>query len=142
LVSQTVGSFTIVTGYDGSDAARRGLLRATTIAAEPTNLVVVAVTPATASSSVTAEPLVGGDFDAERLLGEAAEQLGQAGITSIECRSGTGDPATVLVDVAREVDADLLIVGRKGSDFVARALLGSVAERVVQQARCDVLVVS
>ena len=46
------------------------------------------------------------------------------------------------MDVAREVDADLLIVGRKGSDFVARTLLGSVAERVVQQARCDVLVVS
>jgi nucleotide-binding universal stress UspA family protein len=48
----------------------------------------------------------------------------------------------VLIEIAREADADLLIVGRRGSDFVTRTLLGSVAERVVQQAHCDVLVVA
>jgi nucleotide-binding universal stress UspA family protein len=32
-------------------------------------------------------------------------------------------------------------VGRRGGDFVARTLLGSVAERIVKQAPCDVLVV-
>jgi nucleotide-binding universal stress UspA family protein len=47
-----------------------------------------------------------------------------------------------LVDVVREVAADLLVVGRRGDDFVARTLLGSVAQRVVQQAPCDVLVVA
>jgi nucleotide-binding universal stress UspA family protein len=40
------------------------------------------------------------------------------------------------------VAADLLVVGRRGGDFVARTLLGSVAQRVVQQAPCDVLVVA
>jgi nucleotide-binding universal stress UspA family protein len=62
--------------------------------------------------------------------------------TTIERRTATGDPGAVLVEVTREVDADLLIIGRRGTDFVSRMLLGSVAERVVQQARCDVLVIS
>jgi nucleotide-binding universal stress UspA family protein len=35
-----------------------------------------------------------------------------------------------------------VIVGRRGGDFVTRTLLGSVAERVVQTAPCDVLVVA
>ena len=46
----------------------------------------------------------------------------------------------VLVDVAREVSADDVIVGRRGVDFVTRTVLGSVAQRAVEQAPCDVLV--
>jgi nucleotide-binding universal stress UspA family protein len=38
--------------------------------------------------------------------------------------------------------AGLLIIGRRGKDFVARTLLGSVATRLVEQAPCDVLVVA
>lgn len=70
------------------------------------------------------------------------EQLAGADGTAIERRAATGDPAVVLVETAREANADLLIVGRRGADFVTRTPLGSVAERVVQQARCDVLVVA
>ena len=54
--------------------------------------------------------------------------------------SGGGDPAVVLVDGARDVGADLLILGRRGGDFVTRTVLGSVAQRVVEQAPCDALV--
>ena len=43
---------------------------------------------------------------------------------------------------ARAPDADLIVVGRTGKSFLARAILGSVAVRVVQLARCDVLVVA
>jgi nucleotide-binding universal stress UspA family protein len=48
----------------------------------------------------------------------------------------------VLTDIASEVDAQLVVVGRRGGDFVRRTLLGSVAQRVVQEAPCDVLVVA
>jgi nucleotide-binding universal stress UspA family protein len=41
-----------------------------------------------------------------------------------------------------EIDVVLIVIGRRGRDFAARALLGSVAERVVSQASCDVLVVA
>lgn len=60
----------------------------------------------------------------------------------VETREAVGDPAEVVVAVARELGAQLVIIGRQGSDFVARTLLGSVAERVVQRAPCDVLVVA
>lgn len=135
-------ALTIVLGYDGSDTARRGISHITRLAAHPTRVVVVAVVPDVRASSISDEPLAGGDFDTERVLGEAADLLAGAGGTTIERRAVTGDPAVVLVEVTREVDADLLIVGRRGSDFVARTLLGSVAQRVVQQASCDVLVVA
>jgi nucleotide-binding universal stress UspA family protein len=44
--------------------------------------------------------------------------------------------------MARSVDADRIVVGRCGKNFVARMLMGSVATRVVEHAPCDVLVVA
>ena len=86
--------------------------------------------------------LAGPQVDTERLLEEAREQLDGSEGAAIETRAAVGDPATVLTDIAREVDAQLVVVGRRGGDFVRRTLLGSVAQRVVQEAPCDVLVVA
>lgn len=141
-MAHTPEARTIVIGYDGSDTARRGLSRVGGLVAGATRLVVVAVTPEAGSSATIPGPLVGQGFDTGRLLAEAAELIGRPDGTTIEHRAASGDPAEVLVRVTREVDADLLIVGRRGSDFVARVLLGSVAQRVIQNARCDVLVVA
>ncbi len=135
-------ALTIVVGYDGSDAARRGIAHVSRLATPPCKVVLVAVAPEIHSSSLLGEPLAGTDFDAERVLGEAAGLLSDDSGAAIERRAAAGDPASVLVEVTRDVDADLLIVGRRGTDFVARTLLGSVAERVVRQAGCDVLVVA
>lgn len=135
-------ALTIVIGYDGSDAARRGIAHLTRLATPPRNVIVVAVVPEIQSPSLLGEPLAGQDFDAERVLDEAAGLLSDGSGTAIERRAAAGDPASVLVEVTRDVDADLLIVGRRGADFVTRTLLGSVAQRVVQQASCDVLVVA
>lgn len=73
---------------------------------------------------------------------DAVGFLDGSGRGSVQARTMTGEPGVVLVDLAVEVGADLLVVGRRGGDFVARMLLGSIAERVVQHARCDVLVVA
>ena len=37
------------------------------------------------------------------------------------------DPATIMLEAARDASADLIVLGRRGQDFAARALLGSVA---------------
>ena len=81
-------------------------------------------------------------MDTDLLLAEAGELLAARGDAAIQRRSAIGDPVVTLIDVAREVAADLIIVGRRGSDFVARTLYGPVVERVVQLAPCDVLVVA
>jgi nucleotide-binding universal stress UspA family protein len=132
---------TVVIGYDGSDAARRGLTRVKHFVFGRIKLVVVAVKPELRSSGISMESLVDRDFDTESLLAEAANLLGESRRITLEKRAAAGDPAQVLVEVSREVDADLLIVGRQGTDFVARMLLGSVAQRVVVEATSDVLVV-
>ncbi len=51
-----------------------------------------------------------------------------------------GDPAEQILEAARQRDSDLIVVGSIGKGLVRRALLGSVAERVMRGASCDVLV--
>lgn len=139
-MSDSRAELTIIVGYDGSDAARRGLERVRALGERAGAVLLVAVAPDVRSAGL-GSGLAGEAFDPQRLLGEARELLDASAGTVIEARAATGDPAVVLVQVAREVGADLVVVGRRGSDFVTRTLLGSVAERVVQQAPCDVLVV-
>ena len=52
-----------------------------------------------------------------------------------------GDPRDAIVEVAKEVHADLIVIGTHGRHGVARALLGSVAEAVVRAAPCPVMTV-
>jgi nucleotide-binding universal stress UspA family protein len=49
-----------------------------------------------------------------------------------------GHAAQEILDLAREVGADLIIVGSKGLTGVERLVLGSVAEHVVREAGCTV----
>jgi nucleotide-binding universal stress UspA family protein len=52
-----------------------------------------------------------------------------------------GSPAKEIVRRAEETNADLIVVGTHGRRGLAHAMLGSVAERVVQLATCPVLTV-
>ena len=62
-----------------------------------------------------------------------------AGRPAPVCR--VGHPAWEIVAYANEIDADLIIVGSHGRGVIGRALLGSVAERVVREATCPVLTI-
>jgi nucleotide-binding universal stress UspA family protein len=140
-VREAPDTFRIVVGYDGSDAARRGVARVPQLAARQLVVLVVAVEPEVRSAGLGTE-LTGQTVAAGPLLEEARALLGGVEGIVIETRAAVGDPAAVLIDAAREWGAELVIVGRRGGDFVARTLLGSVSERVVQRAHCDVLVVA
>jgi nucleotide-binding universal stress UspA family protein len=49
-----------------------------------------------------------------------------------------GKPADEILNLAREVGADLIIIGSKGTTGLERLVLGSVSERVVREAGCTV----
>ena len=53
----------------------------------------------------------------------------------------TGAPAAAIVNAALEWPADLIVIASHGRTGVRRALLGSVAEGVMRNASCPVLVV-
>jgi nucleotide-binding universal stress UspA family protein len=135
------GPRTVVVGVDGSACAGRALTRAASLIAEEGLLVLVAVEAELHSPGILAASLLDArDGDTARVLTEAREQVAPGAVACLTV-ARRGDPAEVLTNIAREYGADLLVVGRRGRDFAARVLLGSVASRLVADAPCDVLVV-
>lgn len=61
------------------------------------------------------------------------------GTADVEVR--IGDPGTHISDYAAEIEADLIVMPSHGErGLLRRILVGSVAERVVRQAHCPVLI--
>ena len=128
----------VVLGYDGSEAARRALLRAAEAAGSGGRVVVVtAVQPADAlaQEQEMGFPLA----EPEQLIDEASALL-QAHDLAVSARLEVAEPTEALLATARETDAALIVVGARGDSYLARALRGSVGERLVGRAPCDLLV--
>lgn len=53
----------------------------------------------------------------------------------------SGSPAAEITRYAKDANVDLIVMGTHGRGFVAHAVLGSVAEKVVRTAPCPVLTV-
>jgi nucleotide-binding universal stress UspA family protein len=53
----------------------------------------------------------------------------------------TGDARDMIDEAAKELGADLIVMGTHGRRGFSRALLGSVAETVVRTAPCPVLTI-
>lgn len=66
---------------------------------------------------------------------------GFPGSVKIVGHQAGGDPAEVIVDMAGDLLADVVIVGTHGRKGVQRMVLGSVSESVVRNCKCPVLVV-
>jgi len=64
-------------------------------------------------------------------------------LTGLDYETGEeiGDPSTQLIAACDRLGADLLVVGRRGAGLFRRMVVGSVANHVVQDAPCPVLVV-
>lgn len=77
----------------------------------------------------------------EKTLEEWRAEAGRRAGRPVQARVLSGDPAGAVLRQARDEDCDLLIVGTHGRTGLARMALGSVAERIVRQAECPVLVV-
>jgi len=115
----------ILVGYDGSDAGQRALDAAADLTGYGSTLAVVSVTDGET---------------ADHVLDDARELLLRRQVTALYV-SRRGDPADELVEVSRELESDLIVVGRRTQSALRRIVLGSVSSQVVRQAPCDVLVV-
>lgn len=80
------------------------------------------------------------DEDARQALEPLRLRLKSEGLT-VGHLLGHGDVVPSIVIAAEEIDAGLIAMGTHGRKGLERFLLGSVAEQVVRQAPCPVLVV-
>lgn len=71
------------------------------------------------------------------ILQRTESRLRREGV-DCETHIAYGDPAEVLVRLAGECGADMLVIGNKG---ISRRVLGSVPNSVIHKADCSVLVV-
>jgi len=91
-------------------------------------------------------PVPAGDLESkvsqtalERLEELVAESAG--GETRTRCKVVLGRAESRIVDLVEEENADLIVMSTHGLTGIKHAFLGSVAERVVRQASCPVLIV-
>jgi nucleotide-binding universal stress UspA family protein len=116
----------ILVGYDDSESARRALDRAAALTGYGSTLTVVNV-------ASTGE-------NGTDVLAQARRRLVDQ-LVSATYLQPVGEPADELVAAARELDADVVVVGRRSGNAFRRVVLGSVSANVVRHAPCDVLVV-
>jgi nucleotide-binding universal stress UspA family protein len=139
----------IVVGTDGSttaDEAVRRAARAAALSGARLHIVTAVDGPARAASAGAQElPL---DMQwlatpgraADQIL-ERARELVHPGVV-VELHTRPGDAADVLVALADEVHADLIVVGNKGMHGMGGYVRPSVPNRVSHRANCDVLIVA
>jgi len=72
---------------------------------------------------------------------DAASREAKQGEVEVNSHAREGDPADAILDVAEEVQADLIVVGNKGMTGARRFLLGSVPNKVSHHAPCSVIIV-
>lgn len=64
----------------------------------------------------------------------------ELGVGEDDQKVGVGSPKTLILQLAEEIDVDLIIVGSHGRHGLSR-LLGSTANGVINSAHCDVLTI-
>ncbi len=77
----------------------------------------------------------------EKILAEASKIIEENGVTP-KTMIRYGKPGDVIIKTAEEIHADLIILGtKKHPTFLNRRTIGPVADKVVENAHCSVLVV-
>jgi nucleotide-binding universal stress UspA family protein len=136
----------IVVGTDGSDSAGRAVRHALRLAKVTGGTVHVVTAwqpmPALALSGqlgpATPMPLDDGTW-VEDLHREVKDMGANAGVT-VESHQVTGPAAQAILDLAEQIEADLVVVGNAGMQGL-RGHLSSVPNTVAHKAPCAVLLV-
>lgn len=134
------GAGPVVVATDGSAHAQRAAMRVVPLLPKYTALTVATVTTEPGGQALDAMALLaerttqghGADLDAELANRLSREDIDTAVLY--------GDPAAALQEYVDSVGARALVMGTRGHGGLSRAVLGSVAQTVLQQARCPVFV--
>ena len=138
--------------YDGSEGSKSALIAAAELVMHPADAVVLAVwTPvaiqlARGGSLMTAVPNEG-EIDEHEVA--AAHRIAEQGATGARARGYNATArieqadesvAKTIGEVAREIDAGLIVCGQRGRGAITSALLGSVSHALSAHAERPVLI--
>lgn len=81
-----------------------------------------------------------GDDTAQQNL-DAAKEYAEQWAPTVETKIRRGTPVQALMEIVKETNAELLVVGNRGINSLTGRLLGSVPADVARQSDCDVMIV-
>ncbi|AKK05827.1 universal stress protein UspA-like protein [Corynebacterium mustelae] len=139
----------IVVGTDGSDSSLKAVKTAASLArVYAAELTIVCAyfgdsdpITAKAHSEFHATPIFT-EETATEILAEAAQAAQSEGFDAPKTITKSGSAAAVLLHVAEEISADLLVVGNRGLDSLLGRLLGNIPGEVSRRADIDVMLVN
>jgi nucleotide-binding universal stress UspA family protein len=140
----------IVVGTDGSESATKAVGKAAELARQTEGrLAIVSAYRPLAGAKIEGVADAGAEANAwkdglsDSVVGVVlrnAAQVAKAEGIEVSTHARTGDAAEALLAVAKDENADLIVVGNRGMTG-ARRVLGSVPNKVTHHAECSVLVV-
>ena len=131
----------ILVGFDGSEGAENALNKAMMLIEENGELILLAVIPVPSDKNLV-------DQKAHEIMKTKAHNIINSTIKDIGIHEyeitgmvEEGDIAAKIIDIANNLDCDLIVLGSKGTSELGIYHIGSVANKVVQYAHKPVMVV-
>jgi len=130
-----MGKVEVLLATDGSESAKKAEIAALRIS-KSYNIRMVALYVVNVPSTSEQTELI--KFG-EKVLDEVVEDGKKNGI-DVQRILKLGSPSETILNVAKSLNVHTIVVGSEGRKGIKRVLLGSVAENVVRNAQCSVLV--
>ncbi|RKD26746.1 phosphate starvation protein [Ammoniphilus oxalaticus] len=133
----------IVAPYDGSELSKKALDKAIRLAEQDARIVLNVLTVVSIPSRVEYYEVVREAYYnmANEMRQEVEEKISLLSNHKKSAIVLEGQPAQMIVEFAKERNADLIIMGSRGLSGLKELFLGSVSHHVVQKATCPVIVV-
>jgi nucleotide-binding universal stress UspA family protein len=79
--------------------------------------------------------------DSSGKLNEYVNEARKLGVTNVRAERIEGNPAEMILKIARREKPDMIVVGSRGLSTAKEFLLGSVSHKITHHASCPVLIV-
>jgi nucleotide-binding universal stress UspA family protein len=131
----------ILVGFDGSEGSESALNKAMMLINETGELILLAVVSTPSDKNLLdTETYKQMKIKARKLIDDVIKDIGKHDF-DIRGLVEEGDIAAKIIDVANELDCDLIVLGSKGLSELGNYPIGSIANKVVQYAHKPVMVV-
>ncbi len=131
----------ILVGFDGSEGSENALNKAMMLVDEDGELIILSVVPLPSEKNLvdqkTYELM---KQKANNLIDSVLQDIGSHGYT-VTGMVEEGDIAAKIIDIASNLNCDVIVLGSKGASELGTYPIGSIANKVVQYAHKPVMLV-